>query len=139
MQINPAASHSMLAALRATGLDAPRSRAVPPRRTSERRSPWIQLLGALLDLGEGHAELVRHAERGWASATFSGARHTVVLVFNGEPAIAAAERLIEALPAHEFTIPRSLVADANVISIDHRTLPGPTLELEVELLLLDDA
>lgn len=106
---------------------------------SRRRSPWLQLLAALLRLAGGKAELVRHGERQWASATFSGTRHTVLLAFHGAEAIAAGEEFIAALPEHEFHIPRQLVADAAIVGVEQLTLPEPRLEIEAELLLLDDS
>ncbi len=108
------------------------------RRTA-RRTPWMPLLSALLELGGGQAELLRHAERGWASVTFSGTRHSVVLAFSGVEAVTAGEAFIDALPDHEFAIPRQLVADAAVVRVDHTALPQPRLEVEVELLLLEEA
>ncbi len=103
------------------------------------RRPWLSLLSALFELGQGQAELVRHSERNWASATFAGTRHNVVLAFSGTDAIAAGETLIAALPDHAFTVPGQLVADAAVIALDQTALPQPRLELELELLLLEDA
>ena len=103
------------------------------------RTPWLPLLSALMDLAGGKAELLRHAERNWASVTFSGTRHSVVLAFTGIEAIAAGEALIEALPDHEFAIPRQLVADAAVVAVEHTLLPEPRLEVTAELLLLEDA
>ena len=108
-------------------------------RAGRGRSPWLALLSAVLALGEGHAELLRHGERPWASVTFSGTRHTIALAFAGLPAIAAAERLIAALPDHEFTLPGHLVADAAITAVEQTTLPEPRLTVELELLLLDDA
>ncbi len=113
----------------------PASPATGTRRPS---APWAQLLSALLQLAGGKAELIRHAEQAWASATFSGARHTVQLAFTGAEAIAAGEALIDAVPEHEFTLPRHIVADAAVIAADHALLPEPRLTIEIELLLLDD-
>ena len=104
-----------------------------------RRSPWMQLLSALMALAGGRAELIRHSEQPWASVTFSGSRHTIVLSFSGCEAAAAGEAFIDALPDHEFTIPRQLVADAAVITLEHSMLPEPRLQVEVEVLLLEDA
>lgn len=103
-----------------------------------RRGPWMQLLSALMTLAGGRAELLRHAERPWASVTFSGSRHTIALAFTGSEAVAAGEAFIDALPDHEFAIPRQLVADAGVISLEHTMLPEPRLQIEVEVLLLED-
>ncbi|MFM5892832.1 MAG: hypothetical protein ACKOQM_00140 [Novosphingobium sp.] len=123
MQINLSADAAMLSAT----------------RRAARRTPWMPLLSALLELAGGQAELVRHAERSWASVTFTGTRHTVVLSFTGTQSVEAGERFIDALPEHEFAIPRQLVADAAVIRVEHTALPQPRLEVEVQLLLLDEA
>ncbi|MFM5885981.1 MAG: hypothetical protein ACKOQ3_11790 [Novosphingobium sp.] len=122
MQLDPAADLAMLSAV----------------RRPARSRPWMPLLAEVLKLGEGEAELLSHAERAWASVTFSGSRHTVRLAFTGAGSIAAGERLIDALPEHEFAIPRQLVADAAVVAVIHSALPEPRLEVEVELLLLDE-
>lgn len=90
-------------------------------------------------LAGGKAELAHHIERGWASVTFSGTRHTLSLVFAGLEAVAAGELFIAALPEYEFAIPRQLVADAAVTSAVHALLPEPRLAVEIELLLLEDA
>lgn len=105
---------------------------------ARQRTPWLPLLSALLELAHGHAALIQHCERAWASATFSGTRHTVRLAFAGDEAVAAGEEFIAALPEHEFAIPRQLVADAAVLCADHVLLPQPMLEVEVQLLLLED-
>ena len=98
----------------------------------------MQLLSALLDLAQGQAELLRHSERSWASVTFSGTRHSVVLAFTGADDVAIGEQVIDALPDHEFTIPGQLVADAAVLRVEHALLPQPRLEVEVEVLMLDE-
>jgi hypothetical protein len=103
-----------------------------------RRRPWRALLAAMMDLAGGKAELQRHGERPWASVTFSGTRHTITLVFAGAEAVATGEAFIAALPEHEFAIPRQLVADAAVVSVEHVTAPEPKLTVEVEMLLLED-
>lgn len=108
-------------------------------RRAARRTPWLPLLSALLELGGGKGELVRHSERNWASVTFAGTRHSVVIAFAGAEAVAAGEAFIEALPEHEFNIPRQLVADAAVVAVEHTALPEPRLEVTAELLLLEDS
>jgi hypothetical protein len=102
------------------------------------RGPAAHLRDALLTLAGYRGELLRHSERPWASVTFTGVRHSIVLAFTGTEGVAAGERLIAALPDHEFAIPRQLVADAAVVSVEHTALPEPRLVTELELLLLED-
>ncbi|MDE8654117.1 hypothetical protein [Novosphingobium album (ex Liu et al. 2023)] len=123
MQIDSGHVRAMIAALRERG----------------HKGVWLSLLGEVLGLAGGRAEFLRHEERTWSSATFSGARHTILLAFSGLEAIAAGETFIAALPDHEFTLPRHLVADAGVIAVEHVAGPRPCMTVEAELLLLDDA
>ncbi|MEN9718459.1 MAG: hypothetical protein RIQ99_1337 [Pseudomonadota bacterium] len=109
------------------------------RQAGTARSPWFHLLAAVLELAGGHGELLRHSEQPWASATFSGTRHTLLLQFRGADGLSAGEALIAALPDHEFTLPRQIVADAAVIAAEHTTLPTPRLTIEIALLLLDES
>lgn len=104
-----------------------------------RISPGERLLRAVLALAGPHAELMEHSEAPWASVTFAGTRHAIVLRYQGWEACDAAEELMAALPEHEFTIPRTLVADAAVVRIDQTLLPEPEMTMELALLLLDDA
>lgn len=97
-----------------------------------------RLRQALLELAQGQAAILSHAEKRWASVTFTGARHRLALLFDGAEAIAAAERFIVFLPEHEFDILGQLVADATVTEVDHRLDP-PVMTVRCELLLLDDA
>ena len=106
--------------------------ALPQRSTADR------LREALLALGDFRGQAITHTEKSWASITFSGARHTLALLFAGEEAVEAGERLIAALPDHEFAIPGQLVADAAVTEAEHRLLPTPRLVVQCELLLLED-
>lgn len=105
-----------------------------PRR---KRSPGERLIEALSALALGHGTVVSHRETAWASITFSGKRHTVRMLFDGVAA-EAGERLIAALPDHEFAIPGQLVADAAVNEVDHRLLPDERLEVTIEVLMLDN-
>jgi hypothetical protein len=113
---------------------APRSGPHPRVRIS----PGERLLRAVTALAGPQAELVAHREEPWASVTFAGTRHMIVLRYQGWEAGDAAEALIDALPDHEFTIPRVLVADAAVVRLDQVLLPEPDMTLELALLLLDD-
>jgi hypothetical protein len=107
-------------------------------RPPAQRRPWLRLLSAVTSLAGPQAAVVRHAERPWASVTFAGARHTIVLRFTGQTGIDAAETFIAALPEHEFDLPGRIVADAAVVAVDQMTLPEPQATVEVELLLLED-
>lgn len=127
MRIDPLTDRAMIDALRGEPQGAPRV-----------RRPWLQLLSAVLGLAGPHASLLRHAERPWASVTFSGSRHTIAIQFSGAYGIADVESFIEALPEHEFDLSRSIVADANVIAMDQAMLPAPHAVVEIEILLLDD-
>ena len=123
MQIDLSADHAMLTVA----------------RRATRHSPWLPVLAAVLKLTQGQAELIRHGERAWASVTFSGTRHEIVLAFSGAEAVTQGELFIDALPDHEFTIARQLVADAAAVVVHHSLSPEPRLEVTVELLLLDEA
>lgn len=110
------------------------------RRVRERtaRGPSRRLVASLEALAGGHATILRHSERAWASITFSGTRHTLVLTFAGAEAVAAGEQFIAAVPDHEFAIPGQIVADVTVQGADHVLLPEPCLTVELEMLLLED-
>lgn len=104
-----------------------------------RRGPAEKLREALSALAGGQAQVLSHSERAWASITFSGARHSLELVFEGIEAAKAGENFIAELPDHEFAIPGQLVADAAILSVDHTMLPDVRLAVKAELLLLQDA
>ena len=108
------------------------------RPAAPRRSTADRLREALMALGDFRGQVLSHGERAWASITFSGARHTLTLVFAGEEAVAAGEHFIAALPDHEFAIPGQLVADAAVTEVEHRLLPAPRLVVHCEMLLLEE-
>jgi len=109
-----------------------------PARRSIRRTLAERLESAILALCHNRAHVRSHRETPWASITFSGTRHEVSLEFTGEQETDAAERLIEALPEHEFALPGQLVADAAVVEVDHRLAPEPQMIVTVSLLLLEE-
>ncbi|MXO73624.1 hypothetical protein GRI40_00095 [Altererythrobacter aerius] len=111
----------------------------PARIRRRCAGPTTHLRHALVALADGLGEVTRHGETPWASITFEGARHTVAMRFAGAAAVEAGERLIAALPDHEFAIPGHIVAEATVSAADHRLIPEPVLDATCELLLLKDA
>lgn len=104
-----------------------------PRRTLADR-----VRAALLLITGGDGTVLSHEEKSWASITFSGTRHEVVMEFCGPEAVAAGEELIEQLPDHEFTLPGQLVADATIAKVDHRFGAMERLEVTAVLLLLEE-
>lgn len=109
------------------------------RERATRRGPAEKLREALCRLAAGQGQVLRHSEQAWASITFTGARHSVELAFEGIDAAKAGEHFIAELPDHEFAIPGHLVADAAILSVDHTMLPHVRLVVKTELLLLQDA
>ena len=104
-----------------------------------RRTVGDRLLEALMALAEAQASLLSDNQKRWASVTFTGSRHEVMLDFEGPEAVAAGERLIAALPDHEFAIAGQLVADASVSEVNHSTLPYPRMVVTCVLLLLEES
>jgi len=109
-----------------------------PRRYRPRRTVADRVREALMKLAQGHASLLTHEEKAWASITFSGTRHEVMLDFDGAEAVAAGEEFIEELPEHEFRIPGQLVAEAAVREVDHRFGADERLVVTAVLLLLEE-
>lgn len=110
---------------------------VPQRRT--RPSMGDRLREAIAALAGSDARVVAHSESGWASITFTGSRHAFSIVFDGVEGVDRGESFVAALPDHEFTLPRTLVADASITSVEHTMLPEPRLAIGIELLLLDES
>lgn len=104
-----------------------------------RRTIADRLCDSVVALAHHQGRILSHKETPWASITFAGARHRIMLLFEGCPAIATGEEFIDALPEHEFTLPGQLVAEAQVVAVDHRLAPDARLIVTVEILLLDDA
>ncbi len=109
----------------------------PPAPPRVRKGASERLREALVALAGGHAQVIAHRQKNWASITFAGSRHTLELAFAGAEAVAAGEAFIAELPEHEFAIPRQLVAEANVVAVDHRLDP-PHLTVTCEVLMLED-
>ena len=112
---------------------------IPHTVRPARRSPGERLRAAVLELAHGHGEVQNHTEKAWASITFAGSRHTIRLVFEGQDQVESGEQLVAELPDHEFAIPRQLVADATITSVESSLVPTPRMVVECELLMLEDA
>lgn len=84
-----------------------------------RRDPHTRLIAQLMDLAGADVSVLATSSVPWASATFIGRRHKVVLRLHGAGHEDRANRLIALLPDAEFSISGHLVADA---CVDARTL-----------------
>lgn len=104
-----------------------------------RRTVGDRLLEAMMALAEAQASLLSHTQKPWASVTFTGSRHEVMLDFEGPDAVAAGDRFVAALPDHEFSIPGQLVADATVTEVNSSTLPYPRMVVTCAILLLEES
>lgn len=142
--LQPRAEHFMNIATRSTTMwrntDTPRPAARPARTHSGHR-PRIttgqRLAQALFDRAGPLARLARHGETQWASATFTGSRHTFVLRFEGAEAVEAAEALTIAVGDADIEIQGALIAEITVTRFTQTLLPHPQAEIEVSALLLD--
>jgi hypothetical protein len=102
------------------------------------QSTAAKLIRAVLEIcGEG-SELVGAHEREWASATFSGARHSLDLLIPAGGESSALPDPIARLSDHEFDLAAEIVADCAVtIGQRHSGTDGCTrLALRVELLTI---
>lgn len=110
------------------------------RRYRTRRTTADRVRDALIRLTEGRASLLTHEEKAWASITFSGTRHEVMLDFDGKEAVEVGEEFIANLPDHEFSIPGQLVAEATIREVDHRFAgEDERMVVTAVLLLLEEA
>lgn len=110
-----------------------------PAGKRQRRSVSDRVREALDELCGSRGNIVTHREKAWASITFAGTRHEIMITFDDETAIQAGETFIATLPDHEFAIPGQLVAEASIASVDHTLHPQPRLVVKVSLLLLEEA
>lgn len=109
-----------------------------PAALRTRRTTADRIHAALMTLTGGAGTVLSHEEKAWASITFAGTRHEVVLEFCGADAVVGGEELIERLHDHEFTIPGQLVADATITAVDHRFGAMERLQVTAVLLLLEE-
>ena len=105
--------------------------------TARKMARRERLVDAVMALADGHGEVAEHRAKAWASITFSGTRHQLVLDFEGSEAVEAGEELIARLPDHEFSIPGQLVADATITAVSH-VASMSALIVHAEILLLEE-
>lgn len=95
-----------------------------------------KLADAVMLLADNQGEIAEHSAKPWASITFKGTRHKLVMDFEGTDAVNAGEELIARLPDHEFEIPGQLVADATITAVEHVRMTE-TLIVHAEILMLE--
>jgi hypothetical protein len=102
-----------------------------------RGDPHRMLMQAIRAKAErdGVARIVHNSSEAWASATFRGARHNMLLQLDGDGADDRATRLAEALGIMEFRLPGHLVAD---IALVGRRTNAKGTAIEIEALTLED-
>ncbi|MFN3989069.1 MAG: hypothetical protein ACK4IS_02295 [Erythrobacter sp.] len=132
--LNDAAQDYWLGGSTASALEVKSASRLP----RPRRSLGDKVRAALGKLAAGRGVVISHQEKAWASITFSGSRHEVVLQFTGTDAVIAGEDLVERLPDHEFAIPGHLVADAAIGAVEHLFGPEERLTITCVLLLLEE-
>ena len=78
--------------------------------------------------------------RAWASVTFTGARHRIVLRLEGEGAEGAAAAFVDTLEAAEFDLGGHIVADIALVSSERLTCPNgaPLVRIGLEALTVED-
>lgn len=80
-------------------------------------------------------EICSARSEAWASATFTGSRHSFALALSGPDAAAATARLAARLEAIEFDLPGHLVADIALT----RRVDGPDRStFSIEALTVED-
>lgn len=107
-------------------------------RVRQKPLPAERLSRAVQAMAGPQAQILAMREIPWASITFAGARHTILLRFEGWEACDDADHFVAELPDHGFTLPGMLVADACVSKVEQVLLPTPRMDVEVEILLLED-
>ena len=75
--------------------------------------------------------------RSWASVTFTGARHEIVMRVDGHCAAAAADRFLSDLDAAEFRLRGHILADIALIA--REDIPEGGVRIRIEALTVEDA
>jgi hypothetical protein len=97
------------------------------------------LIKALMELSDGSAQLIQHRGSSWASATFTGMRHIMELMFEGNEAIGKGDHIAEIIAEHEFMIAGHIVADIAIAEMFRRQEGDPVLTMKIEALTVEDS
>lgn len=78
--------------------------------------------------------------RGWASVTFTGARHEIALRLDGEGADGAASDFLANLETAEFRLRGHVLADIALVSEERSVCPDgtPRIRIRLEALTVED-
>lgn len=85
--------------------------------------------------GETRVEPIEQTD--WASVTFTGARHRLRVILDGDGAVGAAADFLEQLPDLDLPLPGHIVADIALIA-EERSDDGRHAMLELEALTIED-
>lgn len=100
-------------------ISVPRTQVRHPLRRRDwprppKHDPHSRVIAQLLALAGTDSSVIATSARPWASATFLGARHRIVLKIEGDDHVEKAETFAKNLPDAEFSITGHIVADACV-------------------------
>jgi|GEM_PF-372255 len=79
-----------------------------------KRDPHTRVIAQLLELAGPDSSVIATSSRPWASATFVGVRHKIILRISGTDHAEHADHFTEALPEAEFSISGHIVAETCV-------------------------
>ena len=106
-----------------------------------RRDPHTRVIAQLLELAGPESSVIATSCRPWASATFTGARHRIIVRFAGCNQREKASRFAQALPEAEFSISGHIVADACVDTTEENTSSAghdQETHLQLSILTIED-
>jgi len=92
---------------------------------------------AIITFAPSDAVVEEISSRSWASITFTGARHRIVLRLDGVGANESADRLCDLLERAEFEIRGHIVADIELAA--REIAPNDGVRLTIEALTVEDA
>jgi len=108
-----------------------------PRAREDAATALLRALGARLEGCECAFRIDELASRGWASATFSGARHRIAFSLVGAGAAAAADAFMEGLEDALFALRGHILADIALIG-EERDPGGERVQVRIEALTVED-